>query len=192
VAEEKRFNLRLRTSKSVDEFVGIMSQLTLAYPRRIDEAVPANMASGVTEPDSATPSREAADRWAPVARTPSGVPVIAPAWVAEHASEARLIDVREHLEFCGPIGHIESAELVPLAGLAKTAADWSREQPIVTICTYGTRSGNAAEMLSELGFQHVASLHGGMIRWAEEGHPAVEILGDRATQDAAAWQGMDI
>jgi sulfur dioxygenase len=192
VAEEKRFNLRLGDAKSADEFVEIMSQLKLAYPRRIDEAVPANMASGVTEPEPASPSPDRADGWAPVARTPSGVPVIEPAWVAQHCAELRLIDVREHLEFCGPLGHIEGAELVPLAELAARAPEGSRKQPVVTVCTYGTRSGKAALALREQGFEHVASLHGGMIRWTEEGHPAVEVLGDRETQDAAAWQGMGI
>jgi glyoxylase-like metal-dependent hydrolase (beta-lactamase superfamily II)/rhodanese-related sulfurtransferase len=192
VAEEKRFNLRLRESMGVEEFVAIMGELDLAYPRRIDEAVPANMASGVTEPEPAISSTDPADAWAPVARTPSGVPVIAPGWVAEHPGAARLVDVREHLEFCGPLGHIEGAELVPFAELAKRSPDWSREQPIVTICTYGTRSGKAAQVLRDQGFRHVASLHGGMIRWSEEGRRAVEVLGDRGAQDAAVWQGMDI
>jgi glyoxylase-like metal-dependent hydrolase (beta-lactamase superfamily II) len=192
VAEEKRFNLRLGNARSVDEFVAIMDRLELAYPRRIDEAVPANMASGVTEPEPASPSDDAADRWAPVARTPSGVPVLAPDWVAKHAGSVRLIDVREHLEFCGPLGHIAGAELVPLVELADRASDWSRDRPIVTVCTYGTRSGKAARLLQQQGFAHVASLHGGMVRWSEEGQPAVEILGDRDTQDASVWQGMDI
>jgi sulfur dioxygenase len=46
VLEEKRFNPRLRLDRSLDEFVRIMAELDLAYPKRIDEAVPANMVSG--------------------------------------------------------------------------------------------------------------------------------------------------
>lgn len=47
VAEEKRFNPRLGLHRSRAEFVEIMARLDLAYPRRIDEAVPANLGSGL-------------------------------------------------------------------------------------------------------------------------------------------------
>jgi glyoxylase-like metal-dependent hydrolase (beta-lactamase superfamily II) len=48
VAEEKRFNPRLGLARSEAEFVAIMEGLKLAYPRRMDEAVPANLRSGLT------------------------------------------------------------------------------------------------------------------------------------------------
>lgn len=47
VGEEKRFNLRIGLDKSVDEFVEIMNGLNLAYPKRMDLAVPANLESGL-------------------------------------------------------------------------------------------------------------------------------------------------
>lgn len=46
VGEEKRFNPRLGLDKSVADFVAIMNQLDLAYPKKIDVAVPANMECG--------------------------------------------------------------------------------------------------------------------------------------------------
>jgi sulfur dioxygenase len=46
VAEEKEHNPRLGAQKTADEFVGIMSQLKLARPKHMDEAVPANLACG--------------------------------------------------------------------------------------------------------------------------------------------------
>jgi len=46
VGEEKRFNPRLGLDKSVADFVAIMAQLDLAYPKKIDVAVPANMECG--------------------------------------------------------------------------------------------------------------------------------------------------
>jgi sulfur dioxygenase len=46
VGEEKRFNPRLGLDKSVAEFIAIMTQLNLAYPKKIDIAVPANMECG--------------------------------------------------------------------------------------------------------------------------------------------------
>ncbi|XP_017876486.1 persulfide dioxygenase ETHE1, mitochondrial [Ceratina calcarata] len=45
VAEEKAFNPRL--TKSLDEFVEIMKNLNLAYPKMIDKAVPANKVCGL-------------------------------------------------------------------------------------------------------------------------------------------------
>lgn len=47
VAEEKKFNARLGAGKSESEFVAIMHELDLAYPKRMDEAVPANLRSGL-------------------------------------------------------------------------------------------------------------------------------------------------
>ena len=192
VAEEKRYNPRLGDAKSLDEFVGIMEQLSLAYPKRIDEALPANMASGVTEPEETHPSQLESDRWAPIQRTTSGVPVVMADWLSAHRQELRLVDVREHVEFCGPLGHIDGAELVPLHSLPERAREWDRDRPVVTVCTYGTRSGRAALTLAEAGFAKVASLQGGMVDWAEAGLPAVEVLADRELQDAGVWQGMGI
>jgi glyoxylase-like metal-dependent hydrolase (beta-lactamase superfamily II) len=47
VREEKRFNARLGVDKSEADFVAIMNALDLAYPKKIDEAVPANLVSGL-------------------------------------------------------------------------------------------------------------------------------------------------
>ncbi len=47
VAEEKRFNPRLRLERSLEEFVATMRGLRLAYPKRRDVAVPANLLSGL-------------------------------------------------------------------------------------------------------------------------------------------------
>ena len=62
VAEEKRFNPRLGLHRTLEEFVEIMAALDLAQPRRIDEAVPANLMSGLV-PDGlrrAEPTRPVA------------------------------------------------------------------------------------------------------------------------------------
>ncbi|KAG8188798.1 hypothetical protein JTE90_009190 [Oedothorax gibbosus] len=47
VGEEKKLNPRL--SKSKEEFIDIMKNLNLAYPKMIDVAVPANMVCGYIE-----------------------------------------------------------------------------------------------------------------------------------------------
>ncbi|XP_015924014.1 uncharacterized protein [Parasteatoda tepidariorum] len=47
VDEEKKYNLRL--TKSKEEFVEIMKNLNLAYPKMIDKAVPANLVCGYVD-----------------------------------------------------------------------------------------------------------------------------------------------
>mmetsp|Transcript_23588 Transcript_23588/g.74071 ORF Transcript_23588/g.74071 Transcript_23588/m.74071 type:complete len:262 (-) Transcript_23588:1489-2274(-) len=46
VGEEKRFNPRLKTGTTVEDFTAIMDGLNLAYPKKIDVAVPLNMNCG--------------------------------------------------------------------------------------------------------------------------------------------------
>jgi glyoxylase-like metal-dependent hydrolase (beta-lactamase superfamily II) len=50
VAEEKRWNPRLGLERSEAEFVALMGQLKLSYPKRMDVAVPANLESGLAIP----------------------------------------------------------------------------------------------------------------------------------------------
>ncbi|XRA96757.1 sulfur dioxygenase [Pycnococcus provasolii] len=47
VGEEKKYNLRL--TKSRDEFIDIMANLGLPYPKMIDVAVPANLVCGIQD-----------------------------------------------------------------------------------------------------------------------------------------------
>ena len=47
VAEEKQLNPRL--TKNLAEFTAIMEGLNLAYPKKIDESLPANMVCGLHE-----------------------------------------------------------------------------------------------------------------------------------------------
>jgi glyoxylase-like metal-dependent hydrolase (beta-lactamase superfamily II) len=56
VAEEKRFNPRLGLDKSEADFVGIMKELHLAYPKKMDIAVPANLECGLVAAPDTTPS----------------------------------------------------------------------------------------------------------------------------------------
>ena len=46
VAQERERNPRLGAGKTLEEFVDIMANLKLAYPKKIDLAVPANLRCG--------------------------------------------------------------------------------------------------------------------------------------------------
>jgi sulfur dioxygenase len=171
VREERLYNPRLGAGKTEDAFVAIMAGLGLPYPKKMDVAVPANLTLGRLPTDDAAPAASDGP-WAPVSRTATGAPVVPPEWVADHASAARIVDVRQPDEFRGPLGHVAGAELVPLDTLEHEALAWDRGAPIVLVCRSGGRSERAARVLESLGFAKVASMTGGMQRWNELGLPA--------------------
>ena len=86
-------------------------------------------------------------------------------------SPKRVIDVREPAEFTGELGHIEGAELVPLATLPQAARSWPHDAELVIVCRSGARSSRAAQALVELGFERVLNMSGGMTAWNEAGLP---------------------
>jgi glyoxylase-like metal-dependent hydrolase (beta-lactamase superfamily II)/rhodanese-related sulfurtransferase len=171
VGEEKQWNPRLGSGRSEDEFVEIMAKLQLAYPKKMDIAVPANLMCGVPLGLPVNPEPAGPPRWAPVEISAGGIPEVPPEWVAANAGTVRLVDVREPSEFTGELGHVPGAELVPLASLEHAAATWDRASPIVTICRSGGRSGKAALQLRERGFEKIASMRGGMQAWHERRLP---------------------
>lgn len=158
IAEERRYNPRL-ANKTEAQFAAIMNDLRLDPPKRIAEAVPANMACGLA-PMAAEPV--ASERgWAPIERV-DGVPEVTFAWLGAGQPGVRVIDVREPFEYTGDLGHLPGSELFPLATLAQQALAWNKEEPHVIVCRSGRRSGEGAKILEKLGFKRIASLRGGM------------------------------
>ena len=162
VGEEKLYNPRLAESVGEGDFVGYMEHLGLAHPRQMDAAVPANLQCGKPAAAGALADEPA---WAPLTYTFAGIWEIQPNWLEEHAREVQIVDVREADEFNGPIGHIAGARLVPLGALAARAGELDRTRPIVTVCRSGARSAQATVLLKKAGFERVANLSGGMLRW---------------------------
>ncbi len=167
VAEEKAHNPRLGGGKSEDEFAALMAALELPRPKKMDVAVPANLACGLPV-DGGTPPIPV-ERWAPIEVTAAGVPEVTPEWV--HGAAHRRIDVRESSEFHGELGRAPGASLVPLATVEQTARSWDRGVPLVVVCRSGGRSGQATLRLLAMGFERVASMRGGMLSWNEKQLP---------------------
>jgi len=166
IGEERRHNPRIGGEARQEDFVGYMENLGLPHPKQIAQALPANLRSGrPLEQATKTPS------WGPVIATYAGLPEIAPEWVAQHRGELELIDVRSPGEFDGELGHIEGARLVPLDELRQRTGELGRERPVVLVCQTGKRSGMGAVILRNAGFERVANLAGGMVRWRELGLP---------------------
>jgi glyoxylase-like metal-dependent hydrolase (beta-lactamase superfamily II)/rhodanese-related sulfurtransferase len=166
VDEERKFNPRLGGDIGEGDFVGYMNNLGLPHPKLIDIAVPANMRCGRPESEAA-PAAE--PQWAPLTFTFAGIWEIPPEALEELASKVQILDVREAEEFNGPLGRIPGATLIPLKELSGRSGELSHDKPIVTVCRSGARSAQAVVLLQKAGFEDVANLHGGMLRWRAEG-----------------------
>ena len=160
VGEEKLYNPRLAESIGEGDFVGYMTNLGLPHPKQMDVAVPANLKCG--KPQTTT---SLDPDWAPLTYTFAGIWEVQPHWLEEHLKDVQIVDVREPEEYDGPLGHVPGAKLVPLAKLNERASELKKAQPVVVVCRSGARSANATLMLGKAGFDKVANLSGGMLRW---------------------------
>lgn len=168
IGVEKRHNARLSEKTSLADFKKIMSELNLANPKKIHEAVPANLACGRPQ-DSRTLHPQVVD----------GIPEVTVEDLYRHFKEikdkrVRLIDVRRPEEYNNELGHIDGAELIPLGpDLTRFLSGGDRSEEIVFICRSGGRSGSAAAESIKLGYKFTINMAGGMIRWNEKRQPVV-------------------
>jgi rhodanese-related sulfurtransferase len=172
IGEERRLNPRLGGDTSLEQFVSIMRDLQLPFPRKLEVAVPANLECGAARETAAAQAAFNHD-WAPVSLSRVGVPELDADWLREHLEEVLVVDVREPDELRGELGHIARAHPLPLQALTLAAGTLPGDRPLVMVCRSGGRSGQAALHLMETGFARVASLAGGMREWNARGY-AVE------------------
>lgn len=152
VAEEKAHNPRLKTVVSLSDFVAIMDDLKLAHPKRIHEALPANMVCGLAETEDPPPKPYKEMDVQSV----------------DLSTVGRVVDVRTPQEFDGDLGHLPGAVLAPLSELPQHAQAWRREAPVLVVCQSGRRSAQGCALLSEMGFLDVTNLSGGMSAWRKQ------------------------
>jgi rhodanese-related sulfurtransferase len=89
----------------------------------------------------------------------------------ESAQPPLVLDVREKWE-------LEAARLpgtldIPMAEVPQRLSELPHDRPIVVMCHGGTRSMKVGNFLAQKGFDHVASLEGGIRAWAEDIDPSV-------------------
>jgi len=92
-------------------------------------------------------------------------------WLSDGArAKPVLLDVRTRVEY--DVSHLRGARHVPPDGdVARVGLP--KEQPLVTYCSVGYRSGAFAEKLRAAGYSNVMNLEGSIFRWANEGRPIV-------------------
>ena len=163
IAVEKTGNRRV-AGKTLAEFIATMNELHLPKPKRLDEAVPANLSSGLRHDADAVSLMQVS----PAAGYAGDVPVqLACQWW--QAGEAVLIDVRTDAEREW-VGFIPGA--VPLAwkqwpGMALNAgfdeglkAAVPAGKKAVMLCRSGVRSIAAAKRAAEFGIEAYNILEG--------------------------------
>lgn len=172
IREEKNYNPRLGGGRTEEQFVAIMNALKLAYPRKMDLAVPANQRCGLLdEEELERPDGPVNTPRLAMERTPTGAPSVPVIWVANREPTVRLVDIRTAEEVGGPDGFIEGSDHIPMDRLESVVADWERDAPVVLYCRSGGRSDRAAVLLERAGFRHCASMKGGVLKWSELGFP---------------------
>ncbi len=96
--------------------------------------------------------------------------------VSELSDDAVLLDVREQDEW--DAGHAPGAVHIPLGELTGRLGELPEtDGTLGVVCRSGGRSGRAVEWLVSQGFE-VASVDGGMQRWAAAGRSMVSAEGE--------------
>jgi rhodanese-related sulfurtransferase len=82
-----------------------------------------------------------------------------------------LVDVRSQREYAA--GHVPKATSIPLDELPRRAGELEshRTEDVYLICAVGSRSMQAAELLSEAGFKRPINISGGTSGWKEKDFP---------------------
>ncbi|MGH2988564.1 MAG: molybdopterin-synthase adenylyltransferase MoeB [Solirubrobacterales bacterium] len=113
----------------------------------------------------------------PIELVKSRIEEIDPADAREEISRGGvvLVDTREQHEW--DEAHLDGATLVPPASVVQRIQDVvpDRSQRALLYCATGNRSARAADLLeTELGYEDVASIDGGIVAWQQAGLPVVE------------------
>jgi sulfur dioxygenase len=167
IGHEKASNARV-AGKTEAEFVALMNSLNLPRPRRIDEAVPANLSSGLRhDADGALQMQPLPASGAHQGSYAGDVsPELAWRWV--QGGEAVLVDVRTDAEREW-VGFVPGA--VPVAwkqwpgmavnpGFDQQVRDAADGKKLVLLCRSGVRSIAAAKRATELGLEAYNILEG--------------------------------
>ncbi|MBC7742370.1 MAG: MBL fold metallo-hydrolase [Bdellovibrionaceae bacterium] len=153
IAMEIKHNPRVGGGRTKEQFIQIMSELKLAYPKKIDQALPANFSCGTIGKDLGAEIK---------------YKNISPSELQNRLGASLLVDVRENDEYTGELGHIQGSHLITLGESLKPFLEgYNRTEEIVFVCRSGNRSAIASQLAVELGFEKISNLEGGMLRWNE-------------------------
>jgi rhodanese-related sulfurtransferase len=87
------------------------------------------------------------------------------------AEGAQLVDVRELSEVAQLTPDVPGVLLMPVSELEQRFAELPRDRELVLVCESGARSLKATYFLMFHGYDRVASMSGGLFKWAGKGFP---------------------
>ena len=160
IGEEKLFNPRISNKQSEAAFLELMKALHMKRPKHIDEAVPANMACGISE-DFGHLTEEVFDAH-DLKR------------INDELSENEVVmDCRTPKEYA--VGHVPGSINLPLGKELENIDELQKWQKIYIYCHSGRRSQTVYINLTNKGLKNVICLRSsGMVDWISSGYP-VEI-----------------
>jgi rhodanese-related sulfurtransferase len=90
----------------------------------------------------------------------------------DKGEDFQLIDVREDFEYeMSNLGGM----LIPLGGILIESEKIDRTKPAVVMCRSGKRSAAAIMQLEQQGFTNLVNLKGGILAWADEIDPTLNV-----------------
>jgi len=157
IAEEKRWNRRLGGGKSKQEFVKIMHNLNLDLPKKINEAVPANMDTGI----SFDPKRYLAEEFSMFD--------LHRVWQVI-AEDEQIVDVRSAAEF--DAGHVPGAKNIAFGDEGAHINDLKSYKTVYLYCRSGRRAQTVFTNLSIMGLNNLVCVgHSGLPEWIRADYP---------------------
>ncbi len=85
--------------------------------------------------------------------------------------QPQLLDVREAWE--RDIATLPQDLWIPMAQVPARLGELDPQRPVVVYCRSGARSLQVANFLSEHGYERVANLSGGILRWSRDIDPTI-------------------
>ena|ERR1700753_530458 len=90
----------------------------------------------------------------------------------DKAEDFQLIDVREDFEYeMSNLGGV----LIPLSGILIESEKIEKDKQVVVMCRSGKRSAAAIMQLEQHGFTNLYNLQGGILAWANEIDPTINV-----------------
>jgi rhodanese-related sulfurtransferase len=90
----------------------------------------------------------------------------------DNGEDFQLIDVREEFEYeVSNLGGV----LIPLGGILIEADKVAKDKPVIVQCRSGKRSAAAIMQLETLGYTNLYNLQGGILAWANEIDPTINV-----------------
>ena len=157
IGEEKTWNPRLGDNRPRQEFIDLMNNLNLDMPKRINEAVPANMSVGINFDANRYLLRD------------FDMNDLHQQW-QDLPSNTLVMDNRTPEEFAR--GHVPGSRNIPLGTENAHVDELKQFDQVYLYCRSGRRAQTTATNLHFQGLNHIVCVsHTGMPDWEKAGYP---------------------